>query len=263
MNFLMSIKHTFLPTILLTSSIATADIVTVEFKGTIYDAPTVLAPQIFSGDTFRGIFAYDTNATNNNHFDGSTRPGEYWDSYTQIALRLGSYELSIPNAQQVSNLGIIHVTNDYDSGSPGFNPDGLGFQVGNINVQGQQHALFGNEPIVNGYHLQSLLLGFGNMDGSALTSSDLPSSFDPNKFIPTFVGFYFNSGDGQFDMGTPLPTIWGTASITKVTTAISTASQVPLPGAAWLMGSCLLFLINRNRQIHRRIVCGPTFFSLV
>jgi hypothetical protein len=231
---------------ILTSSIAFADIVTVEFNGAIYYAPTVLAPQIFSGDAFRGIFSYDTNAIDNNHFDGLSRPGEYWDSYTQVALRIGSYELSIPNAQQVSNLGIIHVSNDYDSGSPGYNPDGISFQVGNINVQGQQHALFGHEPIINGYHLHSLLLGFGNNDGTALNSSNLPSFFDPDKFTPSFVGFYFNSGDGQFEMGTPLPTIWGTASITKVTTVITPLSQVPLPGAVLLMGSGLLFLINRN-----------------
>lgn len=249
MRILKIFSYITFPVILLTGSIASADIVTFEFSGKVFDVPTVLAPIIFSNDTFRGVFAYDTNTVKNNFFDDPPNVGRYWDPYTQVALRIGSFELSVPNAEQVSDLGIISVGNDWDTGSPGHTPDSLSFQVGNITVQGQQHALFGNATLVNGYHLQSLLLGFGNDNGSALNSANLPSFFEPNKFSSWFVGFYFNSGDGQFDMGTPLPTIWGTASISNVTTELTPVSQVPLPGAVWLMGSGLLFLLKQYRRV--------------
>ena len=117
-----------------TNQVAFADIVTLDISGKIYDAPAALAPYIFTNDTFRALVSYDTNTSSYRMFDDPNSVARYVSPYTQIALRLGSFNLSIPNAKGIPYLGEATVNDNWDSGTPGYSPDELVFQVGNWTI---------------------------------------------------------------------------------------------------------------------------------
>jgi hypothetical protein len=248
-NIKVILLQALLSITLSTNQAAFADIVTLDISGKIYDAPAALAPYIFSNDAFRALISYDTSTTDYRHFDDPESVARYVSPYTQIALRIGSFNLSVPNAKDIPYLGEATVNDNWDSGTSGYSPDELVFQVGNWTIQGQQHSLYGSAPVINGYHLQSFIFGFFNSDGTALSSNNLPETFDRTRFFSLNVGFWFNSGEGQFEPGIPLSAIWGNASITNI---IQVASPVPLPNTALLFGSTLIGFTGLKRNKHRR-----------
>src|SRR5574343_406473 len=100
-----------------TNQTALADIVTFDISGKIYDAPAELAPYIFTSDTFRALVSYDSNTSSFSFFDDPNSVARYESPYTQIALRLGSFNLSIPNAKNIQYLGVTTVNDNWDSGT--------------------------------------------------------------------------------------------------------------------------------------------------
>jgi len=227
--------------IFLANGKASANLVLVEFTGTVNQVPSVLAPTIFSNDLIRGSITYNTNAIpQKKMFDDPDTVARYWNLYTQVALRIGSFELEVPNGLQVDDLGTLTVQNDgYDTKS-----DYLAFQVGNIRHFNSQHTLFNAAPLINGYHLENFMFGFGNSDGTALSSLAPPTGFDPNKFVSRNVQFTFSTGTGEFERGIDLDVMFGSASITRV----EVIAQTPLPSTVWFMGSGLLGLMSFSRK---------------
>lgn len=238
------ICYTAILFIFLVNGKASANLVLVEFTGTVNQVPSVLSPTIFSNDLIKGSITYNTNAMpQKKMFDDPDTIARYWNSYTQVALRIGSFELGVPNGAQVDELGVLNVQNDFIT-SGGELTDALLFQVGNVRNSNRQHTLFNAAPLINGYHLENFMFGFFNQDGTALNSLAPPSEFDPNKFMSYGTQFTFSTGTGEFERGIDLDVIFGSASITRV----EVIAQTPLPAAVWLMGSGLLGLMGFSRK---------------
>ncbi len=83
--------------LLIMSGSVSADLVRVEFAGTVNQVHSALSHAIFSNDSFVGLIAYNTDAIPRPLFGDPDTVRRYWDSYTQVSLRIGSFELGVPN----------------------------------------------------------------------------------------------------------------------------------------------------------------------